>query len=201
LRDERHCETLCKSPQISSVQTPVLQTERLILRPFELDDASKVQQLAGNRAIADTTLNVPHPYEDGMAEAWISTHGAKSNCGELIFAITMTGNGELVGATCLRVDNPFARAELGYWIAEPYWGKGYCSEAATRLLRFAFADLQLNRVHASYLARNPASGRVLQKIGMSKEGVARQHTMKWDRFEDLVLCGILRNEWQARKGS
>jgi RimJ/RimL family protein N-acetyltransferase len=103
---------------------PVLRTDRLILRPFVLDDASTVQRLAGNRAIADTTVNVPHPYEDGMAEAWISTHEAKSNGGELTFAITLEGDGELVGAMGLRVDKPFARAELGYWIGEPCWGKG-----------------------------------------------------------------------------
>ncbi|MEQ9563233.1 MAG: GNAT family N-acetyltransferase [Woeseiaceae bacterium] len=175
---------------------PVLQSDRLTLRPFTLDDATRVQHLAGSRAIADTTLNVPHPYEDGMAEDWISTHEAKSNDGDLTFAITLKESGELVGAMGLRVDKPFARGELGYWIGEPYWRRGYCTEAATRLLRFAFTELHLNRVHAYYLARNPASGRVLQKIGMSREGIARKHTMKWDRFEDLVLCGILRGEWQ-----
>lgn len=184
-----------------SLRIPVLKSDRLLLRPFLLTDASNVQRLAGNRAIADTTLNVPHPYEDGMAEEWILTHQPKSEAGELAaFAITTKVEGELIGAIGLRIDGPFSRAELGYWIGEPYWGRGYCTEAATRIVQYGFAELELHRVHASYFARNPASGRVLQKIGMSQEGVARQHIRKWDNFEDLVMCGMLRSEWCRDKG-
>jgi RimJ/RimL family protein N-acetyltransferase len=61
-------------------------------------------------------------------------------------------------------------------------------------VHYAFSELKLHRVHASYLARNPASGRVLAKIGMLHEGVARQHTRKWGQFEDLVLCGLLQSD-------
>lgn len=77
---------------------PTLQTRRLILRPFQLSDAREVQRLAGDRAIGDTTLTVPHPYESGMAEQWISKHqDAFNQQKEVNFAITGTGNGELVG--------------------------------------------------------------------------------------------------------
>lgn len=180
---------------------PILKSDRLLLRPFLPTDASNVQQLAGNRAIADTTLNVPHPYEDGMAEAWISSHQPKAEAGELAaFAITTKAEDELVGAISLRIDRPFARAELGYWIGEPYWGRGYCAEAATRIVQYGFTELELHRVHAAYFARNPASGRVLEKIGMSEEGTARQHIMKWGKFEDLVLYGLLHSEWVAGNG-
>ncbi len=177
-----------------------LDTDRLLLRPFLLSDAPDVQRLAGNWAIADTTLNVPHPYEDGMAEAWISTHQAKFEAGELVvFAITLKADSELVGAIGFQVDRSFDRAELGYWIGEPFWGLGYCTEAATSIVEYGFAKLELFRLHAGHLERNPASGRVLQKIGMLKEGIARQHIKKWGKFEDLVLYGLLRSEWAGGK--
>jgi ribosomal-protein-alanine N-acetyltransferase len=168
----------------------------LLLRPFELGDASDVQRLAGNWRIADTTQNIPHPYEDGMAEEWISTHKEKLETGGLAtYAIVEKSDNLLIGAIGLTIDSEFERAELGYWIGEPYWGLGYCSEAAQRIVRYGFEDLGLNRIHAWHLARNPASGRVLQKIGMSNEGIARQHTRKHGKFEDIVLCGLLREDY------
>jgi len=178
-----------------------LQTERLLLRPFALADAPAVQRLAGERAIADTTLNIPHPYEDGMAEEWIGTHQAKFNAGELAnFAVVLRATGELIGAIGLVVSRRFDRAELGYWIGRPYWQQGYCTEAARAVLAYGFTALQLNRIHATHLRRNPASGRVMEKIGMTKEGLLRQHAKKWDRYEDLVQYGILREEWQQAGG-
>lgn len=178
---------------------PVLESARLLLRPFSAADAPEVQRLAGSRAIADTTLNIPHPYEDGMAEAWIARHPAAFDAGELAtFAITLKAGGALLGAISLTIERRFDRAELGYWIAEPYWGNGYCTEAAHRVVDYGFGELRLNRIHATHLARNPASGRVMQKIGMTKEGLARQHSKKWQEFEDLVLYGLLREEWPGR---
>lgn len=178
---------------------PTLEARRLVLRPFELTDAKDVQRLAGDRAVADTTLNTPHPYADGMAEQWIATHEPGFAAGELAnFAVVLRGSGELVGAVGLVIDTRFDRAELGYWIGVPYWNRGYCTEAGHALLAFGFGTLGLNRVHASYLARNPASGRVMEKLGMTREGIARQHTKKWDRHEDLVLYGVLKEEWKMR---
>lgn len=174
---------------------PILETERLRLRPFAASDAVDVQRLAGDRAVADTTLNVPHPYEVGAAEQWISTHQPKFEAGELAnFAVTRLDSGELVGAIGLRIVQRSDRAELGYWIGKPYWGRGYCTEAGTAVLDYGFNVLGLNRIHASHLSRNPASGRVMQKLGMQHEGTARQHAKKWDRYEDLVLYGLLRDE-------
>ncbi len=182
------------------MQLPGLDTKRLLLRPFRLADALDVQRLAGDREIADTTLNVPHPYEDGMAEAWISDQQSKIEGGELaVFAITQLTTGNLVGAIGLRIDPSMNRANLGYWIGKPYWNTGYCTEAALRIVQFGFEELKLHRVHAEHLGRNPASGRVLRKIGMVKEGIAREHTMKWGRCEDLVLYGLLRDEWVGDK--
>ncbi len=175
---------------------PKLETSRLILRPFHKEDASIVQQLAGEREIADTTLNIPHPYEDGMAEQWIDTLGPGFAAKELAtFAIILRDSDELIGAVGLKLDLNFNKADLGYWIGKPHWNSGYATEAARTVLTFGFDDLGLNRIHAFHFARNPSSGRVMEKLGMTKEGTARQDTMKWGRYEDLVGYGILRDDW------
>jgi RimJ/RimL family protein N-acetyltransferase len=164
-----------------------------------MSDAADVQRLAGDRAIADTTLNVPHPYEDGMAEAWIGTHAREFAERRLVnFAITLAADGSLLGSIGLQLDRETPGAgELGYWVGVPYWNRGYCTEAATAVLDYGFAELELERIHAHHLLRNPASGRVLAKAGMRREGVARQEFRKGERYEDIVLYGMRREDWQA----
>jgi len=177
------------------IPTPKLETKRLILRPFVLNDAKEVQRLAGDKAVADTTLNVPYPYLDGMAEQWISTHQSKFEAGEVVnFAIILCESKVLVGAIGLGIEKRFDHAELGYWIGRPYWNQGFCTEAGQSILAYGFTSLNLNRIFAHHLARNPASGRVMQKLGMSKEGLCRQHIKKWDKYEDIVLYGILKQD-------
>jgi RimJ/RimL family protein N-acetyltransferase len=177
---------------------PTLDSLRLLLRPFTPADAGVVQALAGERAIADTTLNIPHPYADGMAEDWIAGHDEQFREGSnAVFAITDREDSQLLGAVSLRIEAALGKAELGYWVGIPYWNRGYATEAAGALLAYGFDQLDLQRIAAQHLARNPASGRVMQKLGMSHEGTLRQATMKWGRFEDLELYSILRSEWTA----
>ncbi len=184
------------------VPLPILKTPRLQLRPFTEGDAPDVQRLAGAREIADTTLTIPHPYADGLAEQWIAGHAPAFEAGtHAVFAIVLRDGGQLVGTIGLTIDRSIDKGELGYWVGKPYWGRGYCTEAATAILDYGFATLGLNRVSARHLVRNPASGRVLQKIGMTREGRARQDTVKWGKYEDLVLCGILRSEWQELRNA
>ena len=175
---------------------PTLQTERLVLRPFELVDGEDLRRLAGDRAIADTTLLIPHPYEVGMAEEWILAHPLRFEAGQqAIFAVVLRETGQLVGSLGLEIDSKFQRAELGYWIGKPYWGNGYCTEASRAILKYGFSTLNLHRIHAHHFKRNPASGRVLRKLGMKPEGCLREHVLKWEVFEDLELYGMLRFEW------
>lgn len=177
-------------------EQPTLRTSRLILRPFELDDALSVQLLAGAREVADTTLHLPHPYPSGIAEQWIATHGlewAGGTCAT--YAITDAHTGQLFGAIALTIAAAHARGELGYWIGLPYWNRGYCTEAGRALLELGFDVLGLHRIQARHLTRNPASGRVMQKLGMQPEGVHRHAMRKNDRFEDLAMYGMLADEW------
>ncbi len=177
---------------------PRLQTERLILRPFSAADAPEVQRLAGDQMVASTTKNIPHPYEDGMAEAWIATHGPAFARGEAVsFAIERRVDGQLLGTIGLTLAPQHGRAEMGYWLGVPYWNQGFATEAARAVVAYAFQTLSLNKVYAQHLTRNPASGRVMQKVGMRHEGILRQHVLKWGVFEDLKTYSILRREFEA----
>ena len=178
---------------------PTLRTRRLILRPWRIEDAPVVQRLAGAWEIADTTLNIPHPYEDGVAEEWIGRHEAVYAQGKGIpLAITLADDGTIVGAVSLMsIDRRHERAEIGYWIGKDHWNNGYCTETAREIIRFGFERLGLNRVVGHHLTRNPASGRVMQKVGMKHEGTLRRHVKRWDKFEDLECYGILKSEWSS----
>lgn len=176
---------------------PTLTTERLVLRPFQQADAADVQRLAGDRDVASTTRLIPHPYPDGLAEQWIaSLDGLYTSGRSASFAITQK-DGTLMGAIGLSIEPADRHAELGYWVGRPFWNQGFCTEAGRAMLSFAFDVLALERVYAHYMARNPASGRVMEKLGMQREGCLRRHRFKWGEFEDLILYGILRSEYLA----
>jgi len=130
---------------------PLINTERLILRPFTFDDAERVRELAGDRQVYATTLTIPHPYQEGMAERWIGV---------------------------------------------PYWNHGYCTEAARALVAYGFESFKLQKFTSRHLADNPASGRVMEKIGMQKEGCQRAHFYKDGIAHDSVEYGLLREDWE-----
>ncbi len=173
---------------------PTLQTAQLRLRPFTLDDAPVVQRLAGAPEVASTTLNIPHPYEDGMAEDWIRSHEAAWNAKQRVtLAMTSEGDG-VVGAISLHLNPTHRRGELGYWVGLQYWNRGYATEASAALLGLGFDVLGLNRIQAQHITRNPASGRVLQKLGMELEGIRRQHFLTRGEFEDVAVYAILSSD-------
>lgn len=176
-------------------QQPLLTTERLLLRPFRMSDAAAVRELAGTWEVADTTLRVPHPYPDGAAEAWIAPQAYGFASGRLaVYAITDPEGDRLLGAVGLEIQQEHAQAELGYWVGVPFWGRGYATEAACELLRFGFGTMHLNRIQGRHFVRNPASGRVLRKLGMRHEGTLRQALCKWNRFEDVELYARLADD-------
>ncbi len=174
---------------------PELETERLLLRPFVPADALRVQELCANPAIADTTLHIPYPYPAGLALEWISRHLANWEEGRSVtFAIVRRADSLLLGAISLGFDPANESAEMGYWLGEPYWNHGYATEAARAVVEFGFTELRLNRIMARHFARNPASGRVMEKAGMKYEGCLRQQQKKGDRFEDVRIYGIIKSD-------
>jgi [ribosomal protein S5]-alanine N-acetyltransferase len=179
---------------------PRLETQRLFLRAFNSNDAPTVEQLAGRREIADTTITIPHPYSQAQAREWIMGNAKSRTDGRgATFALELKTDRVVIGAAGLRDMSPeHLHAEMGFWIGVDWWGQGYATEAAQQLLRYGFEELKLNRIYAFHMVRNPASGRVMQKIGMKQEGLLRQAVRKWGVFEDVALCAVVLDDWKPR---
>jgi len=174
---------------------PVLKTERLVLRPFALSDAKDVQRLAGNKNVAATAGTIPHPYLDGVAEEWIAKH---QELFEKNVSVTwaVTFNNELVGCVSLIISKAHNRAEIGYWVAEDSWNKGYCSEASKAAVQYGFEKLNLIKVTSRHMSDNPGSGKVMIKIGMEKEGYLKKELLKNGAYKDMVVYGLLKENFK-----
>ena len=176
-----------------------LTTRRLSLRPFRPSDASQLAELAGDRAIADTMISIPHPFGVEQATDWIRERTGACAC-QLVLAICQRSDDQLVGSfSIVDIDPEHAIGELSFWVGRPFWGQGLASEAGRAVIEEAFSIRQLNRLQAYHMVRNPASARVLSHWGFQPEGLLRQRVRKWGVFEDVVICGLLRNDWQTRK--
>ena len=180
------------------MELPTLETDRLLLAALTPDEAPRVAELAGEKAVARNTESIPHPYTEEQAEAFLRELGERIDDGEAavfgIFGIDLADEEALIGAVGLHPEPDHERARLGYWIGRPYWGRGYATEAARAAVDWAFGAFDLQRVYAESFRRNRASCRVLEKLGMEREGRLRRHFKKWGEFVDLEIYGLLRDE-------
>jgi len=176
---------------------PVLITKRLLLRELRLSDAPAVAASAGDHRVAQFLIEVPSPYPVSLARRWITGRIAWWELGRgITLAITSREAPDLLlGSVSLRHHARDRRAELGYWLAAPAWGRGYATEATTAAVDFGFRQLALARIYAQVIVGNAASMRVLDKLGMVKEGTKRRHLRKGRRLHDVVFYGLLREEW------
>ncbi len=182
------------------IERKPIETERLVLRPFEEADAAAVQKNVANWDIARMTTRIPHPYPAGAAAEWIASHGvAEERHGEAVFCIAHEG--QAAGAASLRRNNAGAQgpdtAEIGYWLTPRVWGRGLATESARALVAHAFTSPQLSGLTSGYFSDNPASGRVLAKCGF--QPVEDEKTWSEAR-QDFVTSKRLvlpRSVWQA----
>ena len=185
------------SPLTSSADTAPLTTPRLVLNRLVGDDVAVVTELAGDRAVADTTISIPHPLDRHTARTWLQRLATSDALGDsLHLAVRRRYEGDLVGVATLReIDRGHEQAELSFWIGRPYWGQGLAGEAVGALITYGFTALGLNRIYAYHMVRNPASARVLERQGFTQEGLLRQRVKKWDVYEDVVVRALLRRDW------
>ena len=183
-------------------QFPTLITERLTLGEVRLTDIPAIVTQADSELISRTTLNLPHPYGENDAIKWINlARQGFVNQNHFIFGIRLRSTDEFMGGIGLVVSRPNNKAEIGYWIGTPFWGKGYMTEATAAIIRFGFEELSLNRIFASYISDNVASGRVMEKCGMIKEGEFADNIRKNGEYKSTVHYRLTRAEFDATKES
>ena len=145
-----------------------LNTERLVLRQPVLTDAERMSELMSDEDIVRMTASIPYPFIPLAAEFWIMRQASDWRRGNSYgYAITQDG-GEIMGVMDL-FQNGDGDKEVGYWIGRPYWGNGYITEAAQAVLDEGFRSFDIDYIDAGYFYDNPASGRVLEKLGFVRK--------------------------------
>ena len=180
---------------------PTLVTERLMLRELREADAGDVARGAGDKRVARYLVQVPDPYTVAVARRWIAQRIAwwDAGRGATLAIVRRPAPDAVLGTVSLRKSRSDARAELGYWLAADAWGEGIATEATREMVTWGFRELGLRRVYAEVFAENRASSRVLEKLGMTLEGLKREHVWRGRVAHDVLLYGVLRTEWLRRR--
>jgi RimJ/RimL family protein N-acetyltransferase len=149
------------------IDCAVLNTERLVMRRPSSNDVPAIATLADNRAIAEMVARMPHPYGEAEARAFVAM-ASRPNASGVVYALTLNTDGTLVGCAGLTATD--RGLELGYWVGEPFWNKGYATEAAHALVDMAFRETTTQVLHVACRVINPASRRVVHKCGFQYAG-------------------------------
>ncbi|MBQ8474634.1 MAG: GNAT family N-acetyltransferase [Clostridia bacterium] len=175
---------------------PVLFTERLYLRKMERFDSEDMFEYASLPQTTEYLLWEPHP-DINYTRKYLTLVQNKYKCCEFFdWAICLKDTKKMIG-TCgfTRIDERNLTGEIGYVINPKYCGNGYATEAAKRVLRFGFEELQLRRIEARYMLPNDASLRIMKKSGMKEEGVLRNALLKNGKEVSVGICSVLKNEF------
>ena len=174
-----------------------IETDRLKLRLYRLEDVEDILLFASDPEWA-RYLPVPQPYTKSDAETFVAGQLLRDRKTEPSWAIEHAGS--VIGGINIGFDADHRVGEIGFSIARSLWGKGLTTEAAGAVINEAFSVYSdLNRVHAPADERNVGSLRVMEKLGMRREGVMRQNRYVRGEFINTAWCGILRDEWKVCK--
>lgn len=168
--------------------------EGLVFRNWRAGDVPALCRYGNNRNVWLNLLDrFPHPYGVRDAKRWIALNNATLSAA-VNFAIDLSG--EVIGGVGLdrKQDVHRGTAEVGYWVGEPFWGRGIATAAVRFITGYAFSALPLLRLEARVFAWNPASARVLEKAGFRLEGRLRQAITKDGRVGDALLFALCRDE-------
>lgn len=165
----------------------------MILREWRSEDRGALAALLNNRNILNNLRDgIPYPYTETDAEEFIASMRAADK--SRTFAFAVTADDEVVGSIgVFRQDNIHSRtAEMGYYIGEPYWGKGYATGAVKQVCAYVFENTDIIRIFAEPFAYNTASCRVLEKAGFRFEGVLHSNAVKNKEVLDMKLYALVR---------
>lgn len=147
---------------------PILTTHRLTLRAPVMGDCARIARFANDWGVASMVAGMPYPYGLAEAEDFIGWAGQKIDRGDRVFAMDLAGEGVIgmIGLHCHDDGVP----ELGYWLGRPYWGAGFATEAGSTVVAWAHGPWSKPWITAGHFEDNPASGRVLDKLGFLYTG-------------------------------
>ena len=174
-----------------------LETERLILRRFTVHDAGAMyRNWASDPEVTTYMTWPPHPSVDvtrQLLTLWVSDYEKPDS---YQWAIELRSLGEPVGSiSVVRQNGDIDEMELGWCVGSRWWGRGIMPEAARAVMKYLFESVGVNRLAARHAVDNPKSGRVMQKLGMTREGVLRQAGRSNQGIEDMVQYSILASEY------
>ncbi|QPC43651.1 GNAT family N-acetyltransferase [Kaustia mangrovi] len=175
-------------------------TDRLILARPERADAARIARLANERALAENTSRIPHPYRLSDAEAWLDTVAAMAPEDAPMGIYLNIPDPVLIGAVGIEQGTFAPDPELGYWIGAPYRGRGFATEAARAMIAHAFEHRGLSAIGAGCRITNIASRRVLEACGFAFIGLGRQYLLALDRKEPMDRFRLTRQAWLRRHG-
>jgi RimJ/RimL family protein N-acetyltransferase len=179
---------------------PRLETDRLLLRPPEFRDVPAIATWAGDWDVAKNLACMPHPYREEDAREFVARAVEKLATGEgYCFAIERKRDGVFMGACGLHLKD--GQFELGYWLGKPFWRMGYATEAAKRVVSFAFRDLKATSLWAGWFEDNPASGRVLQKLGCRPDGEAPRGSLARGSEVACRLMTLTREDFGRKRAA
>jgi RimJ/RimL family protein N-acetyltransferase len=170
-------------------------TERLTLRPYEQRDRARLVALANNWRVAKNLSLMPYPYTDQHADDWLAKQAGFWDS-RSSYPLVIALDGEQIGGIGLDV-RAHGQWELGYWLGEPYWNRGYASEASRALVDFAFEKLEVERLVAGHYVDNHPSGRVLTKLGFRYTVEAMRHCLARGTDVRCLEMTLTREAWAA----
>ena len=172
---------------------------RVTLRSYEKDDAARISEIANNKNISrNMVYTFPFPYTLEAAEGWVE-HAGGPEKNKTNFVIIF--NDEIVGGAGfdLKEGHNEGVASGGYWLGEDYWGQGIGTEVWKVVRNYAFENFDIRRMEAGVFGWNPASGKIQEKCGFTKEGVLRNSIIRFGEVCDEIQYGMTREEWEALK--
>jgi len=176
---------------------PVLVTDRLRLRLLEERDLSLFAERADRPEVYATTLRMPRPYTvEDARQFMLVQHAAWDSQTGFVTVVCLRESDEPIGSVGIEINRPMDKAELGYWIAVEFWGRGFATEASAAIMAYGFERLGLHRIGACHFVGNEASATVMKKLGMAYEGTHRQSIKKDGGYRDDVVYAVLRSDFK-----
>lgn len=185
---------------MNHIGTLPLETERLILRKFRIEDSKQMfENWASSSTVTKYLTWEPHPSELATRELlsfWMREYEKNDF---YIWAIVLKENNQNIGViSVVGTEENISSVRIGYCLGDVYWDHGYMTEALVGIIKFFFDEVGVNRVESCHSVLNPASGRVMEKAGLIKEGIKREADLSNAGLSDLVIYGLVREDYEAQ---